>query len=477
MPTHVVDAETWFRHRGMPQVLPLSLRARAALGHAAPVLAGLLVLDVAWQLIGAAWDELDVVSTQNDLDVATYALVLLAVLLLAPLAAALVAGVTWRSTRASPRAARVVGVLCLLGWIGIGSFLAAQSEGGDLGASLLVRVGWGVTVLVLVVLGLGSLLHWALRRSLLELWSVGPMVLRVLPVLMVAVLFLFFNAEIWQVSAGLNTVRTLGVAGVLAALAVLVVIVTARDELRSDVESHSPAARDLLVGTPFAGTGTDGGSPRLRLGERLNFLLVPIAAQSIQVAVFGAVMFAFFVGFGKLAISDAVATSWTAAAPTPLQFLDVPLGVSVQLVRVSLILASFCALSFAASASTDRAYRAAFLDPILHEARVNLAARHAYRRALAGANVDPRPRADDEVSRIATAPGGEPRPDASPVSASSEATSPESAVPEPAVAWAGAESTALRSADDPAVHPHAAAADPSTGADAATSGEDVSTRN
>ncbi|WP_313566491.1 hypothetical protein [Mobilicoccus sp.] len=52
---------------------------------------------------------------------------------------------------------------------------------------------------------------------------------------------------------------------------------------------------------------------------------------------------------------------------------------SVELLRVSLILASFCALSFAASASTDRAYRAAFLEPILREARVNLVAQNAYR--------------------------------------------------------------------------------------------------
>jgi len=91
------------------------------------------------------------------------------------------------------------------------------------------------------------------------------------------------------------------------------------------------------------------------------------------------VMLTFFIAFGTLAISDPVAASWMGRAPDAIAFLDVPLGVSVELLRVSLILASFCALSFAASASTDRAYRAAFLEPILREARVNLVAQHAYR--------------------------------------------------------------------------------------------------
>ena len=68
--------------------------------------------------------------------------------------------------------------------------------------------------------------------------------------------------------------------------------------------------------------------------------------------------------------------------PPPLLLFDVPLGVNEPLVKVSLILASFCALSFAASSSSDQRYRDAFLEPILRETRVNLAARHAYLDAL-----------------------------------------------------------------------------------------------
>lgn len=308
----------------------------------------------------------------------------------------------WRWISRSPAAGRVLGPLSLVLWIVASTVLSAWADpfGGtgatDISnawvATLLGRVGLGLLVVVLVFLGVGSLAWWALRRSFYELWSVGPMVVRVLPVLMLAVLFLFFNAEIWQVSAGLDWARTVGVAGVLGTLALVVIGVTARDELRADIEEaqlRQPApTEELLVGTPLAGMSVTGLAPRLGWGERINFFLVPIAAQAIQLSLFGVLMFGFFVSFGRLAISDSVAKSWITTEPAPLLILDVPMGVSEPLVRVSLILASFCALSFAASSSSDRRYREAFLEPILHETRVNLAARHTYLDAIPGAIPD-----------------------------------------------------------------------------------------
>ena len=48
--------------------------------------------------------------------------------------------------------------------------------------------------------GVGTIIRWASRRALRELSTLGPVVSRVLPVLMITVLFFFFNAEIWQVA-------------------------------------------------------------------------------------------------------------------------------------------------------------------------------------------------------------------------------------------------------------------------------------
>lgn len=371
------EVESWFRHRGVPQVLPLSVRIRAALGRSAPLFVALVVLDSAWQVVAASAD-----TFERAVELTVPMAFVLLLFVLAPVAAALAGWVTWRTVHRSDLASRIVGLVAIPAWVAVGAILAARAQGIAVAGPLWFRLTAAAALLGLIVLGVDSLIHWALRRTLRELWSVGPMVLRVLPVLMVAVLFLFFNAEIWQVAAGLDTARTFGVAGVLSILALLVVIVTARDELRPHVERSSPedgGIEALLHGTPLAGVVCEGEPATLRPGERVNFLLVPIAAQSIQVALFGVVMLTFFIAFGTLAISDPVAASWMGRAPDAISFLDVPLGVSVELLRVSLILASFCALSFAASASTDRAYRAAFLEPILREARVNLVAQHAYR--------------------------------------------------------------------------------------------------
>ncbi|GMA39300.1 hypothetical protein [Mobilicoccus caccae] len=329
MATRHVDGEAWLLQRGLPQVVPFSRRVRDTLGRSAPLFVALLVLDTLLQSLVAAWAFMESPSPAAGFEPDLFAAVLLVVLLAAPILAGLAAWLTWRFVRRSPRIARVVAVVAILTWIASAAQSAAQIDGARLWSAVLVRVGVGVFLLGCVVIGVGTVVHWALRRSLLELWSVGPMVVRVLPVLMVAVLFLFFNAEIWQVSAGLDTVRTFGVAGVLSALAVVVVVVTALDELRPDVDSddhETPAVEDLLRGTPWEGAADGGRTPRLRIGERINFLLVPIAAQSIQVAVFGAVMFAFFIGFGKLAISDSVAKSWITTDPQMLQILDIPSG-------------------------------------------------------------------------------------------------------------------------------------------------------
>lgn len=396
----MTQAQTWFRARGLPQVLPASRRRRGLLRRAAPLFVGLFVQDILLQVMVTLWARLDG-ADPAEATLATLSLAIGVGLVLSPVVAVLAGWAVWRWIRTSPVVGRVLGPLSLIGWILVSTVLSAQVDrvevtggtevrgGGALDgwvATLLGRVGVGLLVLVLVFLGVGSLAWWALRRSFHELWSVGPMVVRVLPVLMLAVLFLFFNAEIWQVSAGLDWVRTVGVAAVLGTLALVVIGVTARDELRSDIEEaqlREPApTEELLVGTPMEGLRVTGLAPRLGWGERINFFLVPIAAQAIQLALFGALMFAFFVSFGKLAISDSVAKSWITSDPTPLLVLDVPMGVNEPLVRVSLILASFCALSFAASSSSDRRYREAFLEPILHETRVNLAARHAYLDAI-----------------------------------------------------------------------------------------------
>lgn len=56
--------------------------------------------------------------------------------------------------------------------------------------------------------GVGTVLRWSVLRVLRETETLGPLAARVLPMLMIAFLFFFYNAEIWQVMVALSTERT-----------------------------------------------------------------------------------------------------------------------------------------------------------------------------------------------------------------------------------------------------------------------------
>lgn len=231
------------------------------------------------------------------------------------------------------------------------------------GPSVSTTLGTAAAVLVGTYLGAGSLLRWSFRRVLRELGSMGTMVARVLPVLMLAVLFLFFSAEIWQIMVELSWPRTFAVIGTMGVLTALLVVVTTRDDLRSELVADSRSAG-------------------LRIPERINIVLVPVLATLIQAALFAILVFFFFLLLGWIAIPDATETRWTLRPTADLGGLLTGLPVSVTLVRVSLTLAAFSALNLAAATASDTAHRDRFVRPILDEVVHGLAAREAYLGSL-----------------------------------------------------------------------------------------------
>ncbi|WP_141269117.1 hypothetical protein [Kocuria varians] len=78
---------------------------------------------------------------------------------------------------------------------------------------------------------------WASRRAAREMNHLGSMVGRVLPILMLALLFSFFNAEIWQVVAQLSMARTWVIVGVMGLLGIALATLNARDEISQIVRS------------------------------------------------------------------------------------------------------------------------------------------------------------------------------------------------------------------------------------------------
>ena len=276
----------------------------------------------------------------------------LGLLAAAPLAGWLIA---WILHRSRPVVGSLVGLVAAIALLMAAPLSFDPHDGPSLRTTSLALA----VVLVGTYVGAGSLVRWSARRVRREVGSMGHMVARVLPVLMLAVLFLFFSAEIWQVMVALSWPRTFAVVGTMCVLTVLLVGITTRDDLRQELTAQTLGRA-------------------LRASERVNILLVPVIATLIQAALFASLVFLFFLFLGWIAIPEATETRWTLRPTEDLGGLLAGVPVSVTVVRVSLTLAAFSALNLAAAASSDAAHRALFVRPMIDEVVRGLAAREAY---------------------------------------------------------------------------------------------------
>ena len=96
-------------------------------------------------------------------------------------------------------------------------------------------------------------------------------------------------------------------------------------------------------------------------------------------------VFAFFVGFGLLAISDDVVTAWVGHPPTPVQLwgADLQLPVADELFQVAVFLSAFAGLYFTVYAVSDANYREQFFAELHEELERAVGVRSVYRELLA----------------------------------------------------------------------------------------------
>jgi hypothetical protein len=273
---------------------------------------------------------------------------------------------------------------------------------GQWGDAVQAVIEGGVVLTVIYIAtsyGLIPLLGWAAGHAASQLGLFINTLVRVLPLLLLFITFLFINAEVWQVAgnltgwaywAVLSIFFVLGAVFVLSRVpALLTGLATFADwaEIRSLV-AETPA--DGLCDLPAAGR-PDGAELRRR--ERLNLGLVSILSQGIQVTLVVGAVFGFFTLFGLLAIPTETAESWTGASIDPL--LGTRHVITEPLLRVAGFLAAFTGMYFTVVLSTDSTYRAEFAEDVAPRIRQALAVRAAYRHALG-----PRPAAG-----VTAAPG------------------------------------------------------------------------
>ncbi len=376
MHTRRNEMEVWFLRRGLPHFIEPYGTGPDVWSRAAPVLlvayvaGGLHALDIAnWSLA-------------RNLGAAAVILVLLVG--------------TWvltnrlrhRPALSRPRALGAPELAAFL--IGPAIPAALFDQPGDAVQALIEGAVVLVTIYLVTSYGVLPLMRWAASQTFSRLGSVGRMLTRALPLLLLFTTFLFINAEVWQVAGTLEgpvyTVTialffVLGSAFVLSRIPESIRAVHAFDE-------WDEVAR-LVVGTPAEGltlpTTGDPDEVPLSIRQRVNIGLVSVFSQAILITFVAVILAAFFMFFGFLAIPEATAASWT-QLPDVKVFADWHIGgrtlvLSEPLVRVSGFLGAFAGMYFTVVLGTDATYRGEFAEDAGPQIRQALAVRLAYRHA------------------------------------------------------------------------------------------------
>ncbi|MCB8971900.1 MAG: hypothetical protein M9964_04460 [Solirubrobacterales bacterium] len=223
--------------------------------------------------------------------------------------------------------------------------------------------------LIYAVLGYGlfSIVGWVFRRLMSQLQASVTLLARAVPLLMIFALLAFMSTEMWQVFSLISDGDLLAIALLFVSLGTGFLLARLPREVRSlEAEVGSEAEP-------------------LETRQRRNVGLILFTSQAIQVLVVSALVAAFFIVFGAIAVNQAVREAWIGEAGNTLLTITV-LGeqfqITSELLKVAAGLAAFTGLYFAISMLTDSTYREEFLEEVTAELRSVFRVREEYLRLL-----------------------------------------------------------------------------------------------
>ncbi|MDG4666555.1 hypothetical protein [Mycobacterium sp. 236(2023)] len=365
----------WFLHRGLPLVLTRRVRARNLIQRSAPMVSAVGATTAVTMLLA------DVTGEAPDYGYAARLGAIAVVLVAAPFVLEILHRL---GTRAGELLRRWAAVLVMTIFVVVMP-LTVSGWSGAAAAEAPIFVVISAVAIWLTYLGFGSIALWAFRFAWAQLGALGTLMSRALPLLMLTVV-VYFTGELWQLSARMTRERLWQTIGFLSAVALLFMIATIRDEVRAlrqdRSEQQDPAA--LLAGTPLESVRAAGHTPLSR-AEQVNVVAVMVVSQAIQVVLFTAGLFAFFLALGIIAIPDDVTVLWSAEEmcavgepPCAGTWFGVHIPIPQTVVHTSLFVAVLSGLYFTVSTSVDPLYRQRFFEPLIFDVAVSLAGRDAY---------------------------------------------------------------------------------------------------
>lgn len=380
----------WFLAGGLPWILSRRDRLRSMGSRTTPFLASMLVVALLLWVIALLFDVPDP-ELERRLQETGWLLALLGSTVALAVLPIITGFVVDRHVdgRAGPALVVSTYVAAAVGLPVLDVVTGSRLYGLSLWSTLMWSIiGCGLVV-VLTYAGVGSILAWSAKFALSRLGAVGATGGRMLPLLMIVVV-IYFTGELWQWSAGVNRTRVWLAICVLVVVALGFLAATTRDEferildLRDDPDRH----RDLLVGTPFEG-GTAGPADEagdgpaapipLRRSEQLNLQGKLLVAQTLQAVAITTATFIFFLILGGVMLPDHIVETWSGAPVVDIVWLGIPIPIPQAAINVALFVAVLAGLNFVVSARSDPEYREHYLDPLVTDVLIGLAARNVYR--------------------------------------------------------------------------------------------------
>jgi hypothetical protein len=371
-------AERWFLRRGLPAVLRPGTLVRHVWARSAPALAAFAVM-MGFSIVVVA------VTGQHTIDIdgtptRTEWFVLVVVVLVLPIAAA----VGWSVSRVTGGRLRDA-----VSAVSVAVAAVATVFGGPSARVFVdVLVEGAVIALILIgtATGLGAVLGWAARMTLTNLASVGSLLLRALPVMLLTVL-VFFNGPVWTMASTVSRGRLWLALVFLFAIASAFLISTTLGSVRPILrpDAKRPEHAQMLVDTPFEAMPDRPRRVPLSRPERINVVFVLALSLITQVLTVAVVTGALFGVFGLILVSPEMLAALTRGGPGDGQLLGMTLPIPQALIQVTMFLTALTFMYLAARAVTDKEYRQQFVDPSIEDVLLTLVARDRYRTATVAA--------------------------------------------------------------------------------------------
>ena len=233
--------------------------------------------------------------------------------------------------------------------------------------SALVTVLGNVALLLLIyaviAYGLFSILRWVGARLAQQILVSFTLLTRAIPLLLIIVLIVFVNQEMWQVAASVS------VAGLIMLGALFVFLGTGFLFVR--------LPREVRI------LETEVGDEQWPLNrrQRRNVSIVLFVSELVQVLTVSILLGGFFIVFGALSVTAEVREIWIGSVGNVLLTFDLfgqQIDITEELLRVAGALAAFSGLYFAIAMLTDATFREEFLDELTEEMKDSFRARREY---------------------------------------------------------------------------------------------------